>query len=67
MFLLYMAENEEGTLSSLNSCGRRDEYIEKHSGRIFHTARDSVLAGLMVSRNNEFNIDFKTKFERNET
>ena len=65
-----MAENEEGTLSSLNSCRAIiDEYIEKHGGRIFHTAGDSVLA--------EFNspietvncaISFQDRiFERNET
>ena len=30
-FSKYMAENEEGTLSSLNSCRSIiDEYIEKH-------------------------------------
>ena len=65
-----MAENEEGTLSSLNSCRTIiDEYIEKHGGRIFHTAGDSVLA--------EFNspietvncaISFQDRiYERNET
>ncbi len=44
-----MAENEEGTLSSLNSCRSIiDEYIEKHGGRIFHTAGDSVLAEFKV-------------------
>ena len=65
-----MAENEEGTLSSLNSCRKIiDEYIDKHGGRIFHTAGDSVLA--------EFNspietvncaISFQDRiYERNET
>ena len=46
-------KNEEGTLSSLNSCRSIiDEYIEKHGGRIFHTAGDSVLA--------EFNSPIET-------
>ena len=69
-FSKHMAENEEGTLSSLNSCRSIiDEYIEKHGGRIFHTAGDSVLA--------EFNspvetvncaISFQDRiYERNET
>ncbi len=32
-FSKHMAENEEGTLSSLNSCRSIiDEYIEKHGG-----------------------------------
>ena len=52
-FSKHMAENEEGTLSSLNSCRSIiDEYIEKHGGRIFHTAGDSVLA--------EFNSPIET-------
>ncbi len=69
-FSKHMAENEEGTLSSLKSCRSIiDEYIEKHGGRIFHTAGDSVLA--------EFNspvetvncaISFQDRiYERNET
>ena len=69
-FSKHMAKNEEGTLSSLNSCRSIiDEYIEKHGGRIFHTAGDSVLA--------EFNspietvncaISFQDRiYERNET
>ena len=52
-FSKHMAENEEGTLSSLNSCRSIiDDYIEKHGGRIFHTAGDSVLA--------EFNSPIET-------
>ena len=44
-FSKHMAENEEATLSSLNSCRAIiDDYIEQHGGRIFHTAGDSVLA-----------------------
>ena len=69
-FSKHMTENEQGTLSSLNSCRSIiDEYIEKHGGRIFHTAGDSVLA--------EFNspvetvncaISFQDRiYERNET
>ena len=65
-----MAENEDATLSSLNSCRSIiDDYIEQHGGRIFHTAGDSVLA--------EFNspietvncaINFQDRiYERNET
>ena len=43
-FSKHMTENEEGTLSSLNSCRSIiDEYIEQHGGRIFHTAGDSVV------------------------
>lgn len=42
-FSKHMAENEEATLSSLNSCRAIiDDYIEQHGGRIFHTAGDSV-------------------------
>ena len=40
-----MLDNEEKTLSSLNSCRDIiDSFISKHGGRIFHTAGDSVLA-----------------------
>jgi adenylate cyclase len=52
-FSKHMTENEEGTLSSLNSCRSIiDQYIEQHGGRIFHTAGDSVLA--------EFNSPIET-------
>ena len=65
-----MAENEEGTLSSLNSCRSIiDEYIEKHGGRIFHTAGDSVLAEF-ASPIETVNcaINFQDRiYERNET
>jgi adenylate cyclase len=44
-FSKHMLENEEKTLDSLNACREIiDAYIEKHGGRIFHTAGDSVLA-----------------------
>jgi len=40
-----MLQNEEKTLDSLNACREIiDGFIEKHGGRIFHTAGDSVLA-----------------------
>ena len=40
-----MLQNEEKTLDSLNACREIiDAYIDKHGGRIFHTAGDSVLA-----------------------
>ena len=44
-FSKHMQENEEKTLASLNA-GREiiDTIIKKHSGRIFNTAGDSVIA-----------------------
>ncbi len=44
-FSRHMLEDEEETFDSLNSCRKIiDSFIQKHSGRIFHTAGDSVLA-----------------------
>ena len=44
-FSKHMQENEEKTLESLNSCREIiDPIITKYSGRIFHTAGDSVIA-----------------------
>ena len=44
-FSKHMHENEEKTLQSLNLCREIiDPIITKHSGRIFHTAGDSVIA-----------------------
>jgi len=44
-FSKHMQENEEKTLQSLNLCREIiDPIITKHSGRIFHTAGDSVIA-----------------------
>ena len=44
-FSKHMQENEENTLKSLNSCRDIiDPIITKYSGRIFHTAGDSVIA-----------------------
>ena len=44
-FSKHMVEDEEKTLDALNSCREIiDSFIEKHFGRIFHTAGDSVLA-----------------------
>ena len=44
-FSKHMLEDEEATFESLNSCRNIiDSCIEKHSGRIFHTAGDSVIA-----------------------
>ncbi len=44
-FSKHMQENEEKTLESLNSCREIiDPIIKKYSGRIFHTAGDSVIA-----------------------
>ena len=44
-FSKHMQENEEKTLASLNACREIiDTIIKKHSGRIFHTAGDSVIA-----------------------
>ena len=44
-FSKHMVEDEEATFDSLNACRKIiDSIIEKHSGRIFHTAGDSVLA-----------------------
>jgi adenylate cyclase len=69
-FSKHMAENEESTLSSLNSCRAIiDDYIEQHGGRIFHTAGDSVLAEF-ASPIETVNcaINFQDRiYERNET
>ena len=44
-FSKHMLEDEEATFESLNSCRNIiDSFIKKHSGRIFHTAGDSVIA-----------------------
>ena len=44
-FSKYMEENEELTLSNLNSCRVIiDDIIKEMGGRIFHTAGDSVIS-----------------------
>ena len=44
-FSKHMQDNEERTLESLNLCREIiDPIIKKYSGRIFHTAGDSVIA-----------------------
>ena len=44
-FSKHMLEDEDATFESLNACRQViDSFIEKHNGRIFHTAGDSVIA-----------------------
>ena len=68
-FSRHMLENEEKTLDSLNACRVIiDSFINKHGGRIFHTAGDSVLAEFdspVESVNCAINFQ-EAIFERNE-
>ena len=66
-FSKHMQENEEKTLKSLNSCRDIiDPIISKYSGRIFHTAGDSVIAEFSSPVNcAKAAIEFQNEIKKN--
>ena len=65
-FSKHMQENEEKTLKSLNSCRDIiDPIITKYSGRIFHTAGDSVIAEFLSPVNcTKAAIEFQNEIKK---